>query len=332
MGLRVEVLALGDPAAGPSEALVRTHQRRGAAGRASDALLRPWTAHGRVIVVLDPDAVPVARLAGAVLRRPVVVDVHEDYAALARDRSWSSGAAGPVVRGVLSGVTRLSRGAALTVVADEQVPPYSARHRLVVRNLPDTAMLPAPAPRSAEPRALYVGDVRRSRGLFAMLDTLELAPSWTLDVVGPVAAADRPELDAWVVSSPAATRVRFHGRRPPREAWALASGAWAGLSLLEATPAFLAAVPSKVYEYLACGLAAVVTPLPRQAELVTAAGAGAVVASPTAAAAVLESWAADPALVEPLSAAARAWADRELSSAGYDELAARVAALARGAR
>jgi len=311
---------------------VRTHARRGAGGRLSDALLRPWSARGRVIVVLDPDAVPAARLAGGVLRRPVVVDVHEDYAELARDRSWSSGAAGPVVRGVLSGVTRLSRGAALTVVADDQVPPYTARRRLIVRNLPDTSMLPAPAPRSAAPRALYVGDVRRSRGLFAMLETLELAPSWTLDVVGPVSASDQPQLDTWLATSPAATRVRFHGRRPPTEAWAQATGAWAGFSMLEATPAFVAAVPSKVYEYLACGLAAVVTPLPRQAELVTGAAAGAVVASPAEAGALLETWAADPALVEPLSSNARAWAERELSTASYDELAARVAALARGIR
>jgi hypothetical protein len=75
-----------------------------------------------------------------------------------------------------------------------------------------------------------------------------------------------------------------------------------------------------------------VTPLPRQAELVRAAGAGAVVASAAAAAEVLESWAADPSLVEPLSRAARAWAARELTTAAYDELAARVAALARTAR
>jgi len=91
-------------------------------------------------------------------------------------------------------------------------------------------------------------------------------------------------------------------------------------------------VPSKVYEYLACGLAAVVTPLPRQAELVTGAAAGAVVGSPAEAAAVLESWVADPALVDQISAAARSWAARELSTDAYDELAARVAALARDAR
>jgi glycosyltransferase involved in cell wall biosynthesis len=323
------VLALGDPATGPQGSAVRTHPRRGGVGRAADALLRPWSARGRVIVVLDPDAVPAARAAGAVLRRPVVVDVHEDYAELARDRSWSSGAVGPVVRGVLSGVTRLSRGAALTVVADEQVPPASARQRLVLRNLPDLSMLPAPAPRDSAPRALYVGDVRASRGLFAMLDALELAVSWTLDVVGPVAAADEDELARRLAASPAAPRIRFHGRRPPVEAWALASGAWAGLSLLEPTPAFVAAVPSKVYEYLACGLAAVVSPLPRQAELVRAAAAGAVVGTAREAADVLERWAASPGLVEPLEAAARAWAARELGTSAYDDFAARVATLAR---
>ncbi len=323
------MLALGDPAAGPTGAAVSTHSRRGVRGRIADATFRPWSARGRVIVVLDPDAVPAARLAGGLRRRPVVVDVHEDYAELARDRAWSSGAAAPLVRGVLSGVTRLSRGAALTVVADEQVPPLTARDRLVLRNLPDITMLPSPAPRSERPRALYVGDVRRSRGLFAMLETLELAPSWTLDVVGPVSAADQADLDAWLVSSGAASRVRFHGRQPPVEAWAFAAGAWAGLSLLEPTPAFVAAVPSKVYEYLACGLATVVTPLPRQAELVSDAHAGAVASTPAEAAAVLESWTADPTLVESMSRAARSWAERELSSAAYDDLAARVAALVR---
>ena len=308
---------------------MRTRSRRGAAGRAGDALARPWQARGRVIVVLDPDAVPAARLAGALRRRPVVVDVHEDYAALAGDRSWSSGAAAPLVRGALAGVTRLARGADLTVVADDQVPPFSARQRLVVRNLPDTSMLPGPSPRDPAPRALYVGDVRRSRGLFAMLDALEAAPSWTLDVVGPVAAADQPDLDAWLASSPAADRVRFHGRRPPAEAWGLARGAWVGLSLLEPTPAFVAAVPSKVYEYLACGLACLVSPLPRQAELVASAGAGASVASAAEAGAVLESWAADPALVDGLGVSGRDYYQRELGASAYDDLAARVAALVR---
>jgi glycosyltransferase involved in cell wall biosynthesis len=328
-GLTVEVIGLGDAAGGPSGADVRTSDRRGRARRLGAALTAPFQARGRVLLVLDPDVVPVARLRGLGRGRAVVADVHEDYADLARDRSWSSGAAGPVVRGVLSAVSRLAAGADLTVVADEHVPPGAARRRLVVRNLPDPAMLPAPAPREERPRALYVGDVRRSRGLDTMLETLELAPSWTLDVVGPVAAADQERLDRWRAASPAADRLRLHGRMPPEQAWALAAGAWAGLCLLDDTPAFRAAVPSKVYEYLACGLPAVVTDLPRQAALVREAGGGEVVASAAQAAATLERWAADPAQLDVLALSGRAWAERELSAAGYDELADLVRALAR---
>jgi glycosyltransferase involved in cell wall biosynthesis len=123
--------------------------------------------------------------------------------------------------------------------------------------------------------------------------------------------------------------VRFHGRRPPQEAWSLAAGAWAGLSLLEATPAFVAAVPSKLYEYLACGLAAVVSPLPRQADLVRESGAGEIAASSREAAEILERWAAEPALVDAHAGAGRAYAATALGPGAYDDLAARVAELAR---
>ena len=110
-----------------------------------------------------------------------------------------------------------------------------------------------------------------------MLAAVEAAPGWELDVVGPVAAADRAWLDDWFATSPAASRVRFHGRKPPKQAWALARGAWVGLSLLDDTPAFRDAVPSKLYEYLAAGLAVVTTPLPRAAAIVTESAAGVVV-------------------------------------------------------
>src|SRR5690606_1577649 len=132
--------------------------------------------------------------------------------------------------------------------------------------------------REAGPRALYVGDLRRSRGLFAMLDAVAAAPAWSLDLVGPVAAGDVAELEARLSDPSLGSRVRLHGRRPPREAWALARGAWAGLLLLEDTPALRAAVPSKLYEYLACGLAVLTSDLPRSAEIVRSSGAGAVVA------------------------------------------------------
>jgi len=333
-GLTVEVLGLGDPSAGPASASVSTHPRGGAGRRALDALVRPWQARGRVIVVLDPDPVPSVLAQRLLRRRPVVVDVHEDYTALLRDRSWASGPVGGVARGVAQVVSRAAARGDLTVVADDHVPPGTARNRLVVRNLPDVSFLPEPGPRDPEPRAVYVGDVRASRGLFTMLDAVAVAPAWSLDVVGPVAAADQAELDRRLSDRSLGERVRLHGRKPPAQAWEVARGAWAGLLLLAPTPAFVDAVPSKLYEYLACGLAVVATDLPRQAALVAESGAGEVVTAGSetgaAAGAVLRGWADDPAALDVLRESGLAWtAQRAGEPTPYDVLAQRVAALVR---
>jgi glycosyltransferase involved in cell wall biosynthesis len=326
-GLSVEVLGLGDPASAPPGTAVRTRPRKGLAHRAGAAVALPWRARGEVVLCLDPDLLPSASLRRLTGRR-VVADVHEDYLALLDDRRWARGATGRVARVVARTATRLAARADLTVVADEHVPPAQARARLVVRNLPDTALLPAPSGRGPVPRALYVGDLRASRGLFTMLTAVEAAPGWELDLVGPVAAADQPRLEQWLATSSAADRVRLHGRLEPRAAWAVAEGAWVGLALLDSTPAFEAAVPTKLYEYLACGLGVLVTPLRRMAEIVSASSGGTVVEDAAAAAAALRDWAADPAPLDAARAAGLQWW-RGQAGSPYDELARRVLALSR---
>lgn len=270
-GLRVQVLGLGDEADGPPDTSVRTWARVGGARRAALAARLAAAASGRVLMSLDPDSALAAHTVVLTSGRELVVDVHEDYSALLADRSWTSafgGAAGRVAREVVRGFHRVAGRAALTVVADDHVPPLRARRRLVLPNEPDLLMLPEPGEPGATPRALYIGDVRRTRGLFAMLEAVRLAPDWHLDIVGPVAPADAEALEAALARDGLRDRVTLHGRKPPREAWHLATGAWAGMLLLCDTPAFRDALPSKVGEYLACGLPVITTELPRQASVI----------------------------------------------------------------
>jgi glycosyltransferase involved in cell wall biosynthesis len=329
-GLEVEVLGLGSASDGPAGAAVSARPRpRGVPARLALAIAQPWRARGRVLLTLDPDVVPAALAAARLRHRRLVVDVHEDYPALLRDRAWARGLTGRLAGVGVRGFLAAARRADLLVVADEHVPPSTAPARLVVRNAPTAGYLPEPCDPGPVPRALYVGDVRRSRGLPAMLAAIEAAPGWELDVVGPVARADQAELDTWLATSPAAPRVRFHGRKPPEQAWALARGAWVGLSLLEDTPAFRDAVPSKLYEYLAAGLAVATTPLPRAADIVGGSGAGVVVPDAEALSATLRGWADRPASLLPLRAAAVEWARAAFAgTSGYDVLAQRLRALA----
>lgn len=278
-GLSVEVFARGQREHAPAGSMrVVILRGSGLLWRIHAALTLPWRAHGRVLVVIDPDLVPMASVRCRLSRaRRLVVDVHEDYQALLSDRRWARGIIGVLARAVARLSTGIAMRADLTLVADDHVPPHRARNRVVVRNLADSSLLPALHEPSTSPRMIYVGDVRTSRGLKAMLAALEHAPSWTLDIVGRVAEADAAWLADWQRTSLAAPRLRLHGQLPPTVAWQHAQTAWVGLVLLQPTPAFLAAMPSKVYEYQACGLAVVTTDLPRQRAWVQDGGIGVVV-------------------------------------------------------
>ena len=294
-GLTVEVLGLGDAAAGPPGVPVRVWPRGSMAARALRAIRLPLLARGRVLFLLDPDTVPSALLARRLRGRVVVADVHEDYVALLRDRSWVPGP----LRGLLTWLTArcvgLTGRADLTVVADDHVPPAQAatRRRLVVRNLPDLSMLPpAGGPPGTGWHALYVGDLRASRGLDDMLRAVAAAPGWHLDLVGPVSPAERERAET-LIGRELDGRLTWHGRLPPRQAWELAAGAQVGLALLHDTPAFRDAVPTKVYEYLACGLAVLATPLPRVTRLLADSGGGRTVGDADQAAEILRGWSGD---------------------------------------
>jgi glycosyltransferase involved in cell wall biosynthesis len=327
-GLRVEVIAKGQAEDAPADTVFRSIRPRGIGGRGIAALTLPAKAGGRVLVTIDPDLIPAARAFRLFTHgRRLAVDMHEDYVALLDDRAWAQGAAGKVAKVWARTAVSLARGADLTVVADQHVPPERGSRRLVVRNLPDLTLLPERGEPDERPRALYVGDVRESRGLFTMLRALELAPDWELDVVGPVAARDRERLDGWLASSEAAARVRLHGRMPPAAAWQLARGAWVGMSLLHSTPAFESAIPSKIYEYLACGMPVLTSPIKRAAELVDKAGAGAVAADGEEAGAALRAWSQEGrAEFDLMRAAAREWAERDLGAVNPHDLLAQAVA------
>jgi glycosyltransferase involved in cell wall biosynthesis len=282
----------------------------------------------RLLLVVDPELVPMALLWRRGTGGPVVADVHEDYGALLHDRSWARGIRWPLASALVGAATRATARADLTVVADEHLAPRRARARLVVRNQPRWDELPEPSPPGEVPRALYVGDLRRSRGLHTMVEAVLPVPDWHLDLVGPVSDADREWVRGRIEEEGATQRVRLHGRLPPQEAWALAQDAWVGLALLADTPAFREAMPTKIREYLGSGLPVLVSDLPRMAALVRETGAGVVTPSAAAAAETLRTWREDPAKWESRRAAALRWRAEHLRRCSpFDDLADAVAGL-----
>ena len=362
-GLVVELFAPGSPADAPAltpEALSATADAP--ARPAASLIIRPCTnlltrgrgmlprylrsrtfgirARGKVVYALSPESfLPTLSwisltniVKSKSAQRVVAVDLYEDYLRVLKDRGWAKkyfGILGAIAKSDTKAALWAAQRAALTTVADTQVPPFHAKQRLVVRNLPDHSMLTQSEVREEQPRAIYIGDLRTSRGLRSMLDAAKLSPDWRFDFVGAIAPADQSYVQSWLAENPEpASRIVFHGKLAPRDAWQVARGAWVGLSLLEPTPAFIEAVPSKLYEYMAVGLATISSPLPRCIELIEKSGSGAIAANSEALSAQLHAWQSNPGDLDQIRANAHAWAAANLDSeAEYDRLAQAIAHL-----
>ena len=326
----MEVFGLGSADAAPPGATVHAAPRGGHLGRGLRALVWPFRATGDVILTLDPDTSLAARIASLVRRKRWVADVHEDYEALLRDRSWVPPLLRRTLQAAVAMLNRLISTADLVLVADDHVPPKRAARRFVMRNEPDFNLLPEPWDHAegAPWRAVYIGDVRTSRGLRTMVEAVAMTADdpqpWHLDIIGPVSGDDAAWLETRL-GQHACRHIKAHGRQDPTASWEIARGADVGLCLLENTPAFAEAMPSKVYEYLACGVPTIATPLPRVAALLRRTGAGEVVDGAAETAEALRRFATDTVAREALVAAAREAGEVARSRLNiYDEGAARI--------
>ena len=293
---------------------------------------------GRVIYAISPEAIAPSYGYAKIFRKKLAVDLFENYLKLIQDRAWAKkffGIIGWIAKSDTKSALWFAKRADLTTVADSQVPPFSAKNRVVVRNLPDLSLLTPSGHRSTKPRAIYIGDLRESRGLHTMLRAAELATDWDFDFIGGVAASDQHFVDQWLQKNNFGpgkihSRVRFHGKMTPAQSWKFARGAWVGLSLLENTPAFVEAVPSKIYEYMSVGLATISSPLPRCVEIISQSKSGVIASTPEDVASALIRWQSDPAELDSLRAAGMKWASENLhSEQEYQFLAAEMAKLTR---
>jgi len=330
-GCLVEVRALGDAKNAPQGVnFYKAPGKRNFLGRIHRDLVLPLMAKADVWVVVAPDLLPPAWLLAKLRGRKIVADVREDYVQLLKDRKWAKGWVGFAARIVARLATLLAALSDLTSVADTQVPPFHAKKRLVVRNLPDLSLLTVSTELSPTPTAIYIGDVRKSRGIFTILESAEKAPGWKFEIIGNIAPADVDAINSWKNNSAASARVTFHGRLAPKDSWKFAANAWVGLTLLESTPAFIEAVPSKLYEYMSSGLATISTPLPRCAALINESGAGKIASDSKEVAELLNHWQSNPDEIRAIRAQGKKWAEDNLEGQGeYSAFVAAVKGLSR---
>ncbi len=248
-------------------------RRRMRALRAAHSIIAAEGPQHDVVLVHDPELL----LTPAAQRSPHLVwDVHEDPAAAIAVKDWAPIALRrPLAFGWRLAERFVERRHHVILAEYAYQDRFRRRHPVV----PNTVVVPDAPVGLGPDRMVYIGSVTLARGSRTLVATAERVHRATqgrvlLDVVGPAHDDESAEL---LRAGQAAGYLRWHGFLPSGEALAMLDGALCGLSLLRDLPNYRSSMPTKVVEYLGCGLPAVTTPLPLAADLVTRSQGGIVV-------------------------------------------------------
>lgn len=225
----------------------------------------------------NPDMIPLA-LVLKLLGKTVIYDTHEDYSQRLLLRAWLPK---PLRRPLGYLLARAERGLsywvdATLVTQERQLPRFSARCRLL-RNAPvlSEALMARVRveaevlAREARPyRLIYAGGLSRARGLFNALDALrELNAQGLATRLWLLGPELEPCLDQ-AMRHPAWGHVDYLGLQPHETVLAHMMRADVGLAVLSDEGDHAAARPTKLFEYMACGLPFLASDFPLWREFV----------------------------------------------------------------
>jgi glycosyltransferase involved in cell wall biosynthesis len=255
----------------------------------------------------DPElvwAVPVLRALG----RRVVYDAHEDLPDQVRSKPYLR----PALRAAGVGLARVAlaiarRADAVIAATPEIASRLHPTPTTIVRNFPRAVGEAVDEPTTRPLRAVYIGALSTDRGVGVLVRAAaapDLPDGWVVTTAGR-ADADAERL--LTASSRSDRGVEHRGVLHPVDAAELLRTARVGLLPLLPTPAYSRSIPTKLFEYMAAGLAVVATDIPAWRELLDGVDCVTWVPADDAAAVVaaLRRYSDDPALLSRHAAAGR---------------------------
>jgi glycosyltransferase involved in cell wall biosynthesis len=266
-----------------------------------------WRAAEHILAELKPDLIhchdfdtlPAGLAWGRKLRVPVIYDAHEYYADLVRPRL--KGIAGQILYRMIRFAEKSAARRAQAIITVDK--PLADRYRslnrrvLVIGHYPPRQMAAHPAAVFTHPELnlLYLGRLSRDRGLPAYLEILRLLRNAGIPARLILAGVFTPSGEAdWFEqeSKPLSNWIKVTGWIPYEHVSALLAQADVGLCLLQSETRYVAALPVKLFEYMAAGLPVLASDFPAVRQVVEQSDCGALLdpLDAQAAAAALARW------------------------------------------
>ena len=231
----------------------------------------------------DPELLWIGVLIKLFLRARVLYDVHEDIQKHALGKAWIH----PILRRIIAfGLNALEKTSELffdtIVLAVDSFESKFRSRKVVIYNYPLLVQRASDAKSGSDPTLIYIGAIREIRGIYQMLEALELLkkefPAIQLRLIGPFYPIQLEENVRDSIRKQALdSHVQILGRIPHSDIFGHIQASDIGLALLHPDPNYVGGLPTKMFEYMMMGIPAVVSDFPLWRTIIQDAESGVVV-------------------------------------------------------
>lgn len=213
----------------------------------------------------DPDLLIVGLLLKLSTGKPVIYDNHDPYIEAILQREWLPLWSRPIVS-KLFGVIEKTIAANLMVIVANELQCERFPKAELIRNYPDLRAFGSKLETlSRKQEVIYVGSLSEARGMFDLVkiaEVLRQTPT-VIRVLGPFPNQQLEDQVKQIVEHKHLEHIiKFEGRTPYDQVVTVLNNASVGVIPFQDVPDHAIIIPTKLFEYAACGLPVVVSDLP----------------------------------------------------------------------
>jgi glycosyltransferase involved in cell wall biosynthesis len=235
----------------------------------------------------DPEllvSVPILKLTTGAA---VIYDVHEDVRSQISKKDWLPSVLKPMAKAGFELVERICLPIIDEIILAESSytsrPVYQRGH--IVRNFPKIESFPeSQLDDEKSTKLVYIGGISRPRGakeLIELVDRIHQSHDITFQFIGDFSSNSfREEIMNGIEDRNLESFVEFTGRLPFDEAIQQVAKADIGYAILHKEPNFVGSLPTKLFEYMMCGIPVIISDVDKWKQIVSENDCG-IAVSPT---------------------------------------------------
>jgi glycosyltransferase involved in cell wall biosynthesis len=259
----------------------------------------------------DPELLRIAVALGrSVVTARIIFDSHEDVPRQILSKEWIP----PMLRNPVSSAIEMIEGRVVRRLAGvvAATPHIAKRFEGINSKTVDVNNYPMPNELISNPsseisrkrQVCYVGGITHARGIRPLVEALPMIPDVTLVLCGQF---QEPGFEAIIRALPGWRQVQYLGQTDREGVKRVLAESSAGIVTLLPTPAYIDALPVKMFEYMSAKLPVVASDFPLWRSIIENAGAGVCVnpESPSAISTAIRDLLSAPASIERMGNSGR---------------------------